>query len=68
MPETKSLESFALDTRLIRSGLHRSNHGETAEAIFLTSGFVYESAEAAERRFTGDDPGYVYSRYGNPTV
>ena len=68
MPETKSLESFVLDTRLIRSGLHRSNHGETAEAIFLTSGFVYESAEAAERRFTGDDPGYVYSRYGNPTV
>lgn len=68
MPENKSSESFALDTRLIRSGLHRSNHGETAEAIFLTSGFVYESAEAAERRFTGDDPGYVYSRYGNPTV
>ena len=60
--------SYGLDTRLIRSGLTRSEHGETSEAIFLTSGFVYESAEAAERRFTGEDPGYVYSRYGNPTV
>jgi O-succinylhomoserine sulfhydrylase len=68
MPETNLEESYALDTRLIRSGQTRSNHGETAEAIFLTSGFVYDSAEAAERRFTGDDPGYVYSRYGNPTV
>lgn len=68
MPETNPEEPYALDTRLIRSGQTRSNHGETAEAIFLTSGFVYDSAEAAERRFTGDDPGYVYSRYGNPTV
>ena len=68
MPDTNFEESYALDTRLIRSGQTRSNHGETAEAIFLTSGFVYDSAEAAERRFTGDDPGYVYSRYGNPTV
>jgi O-succinylhomoserine sulfhydrylase len=68
MPETNLEESYALDTRLIRSGQTRSSHGETAEAIFLTSGFVYDSAEAAERRFTGDDPGYVYSRYGNPTV
>ncbi len=68
MPETNFEDAYALDTRLIRSGQTRSNHGETAEAIFLTSGFVYDSAEAAERRFTGDDPGYVYSRYGNPTV
>ncbi len=68
MPENSQDNPYALDTRLIRSGFHRSNHGETSEAIFLTSGFVYESAEAAERRFTGDDPGYVYSRYGNPTV
>lgn len=68
MPETNIENAYALDTRLIRSGLTRSNHGETAEAIFLTSGFVYDSAEAAERRFTGDDPGYVYSRYGNPIV
>jgi len=68
MPETDFEDSFALDTRLIRSGQTRSSHGETAEAIYLTSGFVYDSAEAAERRFTGDDPGYVYSRYGNPTV
>ena len=61
-------ESYGVDTRLVRSGLTRSEHGETCEAIFLSSGFVYESAEAAERRFTGEDPGYIYSRYGNPTI
>ncbi|HSG94833.1 MAG TPA: PLP-dependent transferase, partial [Afifellaceae bacterium] len=42
--------------------------GETSEAIFLTQGFVYDSAEAAEARFKGDEPGFVYSRYANPTV
>lgn len=55
-------------TKLVRGGLDRSNHGETAEAMFLTSGFSYDSAEEAEGRFAGDRPGFVYSRYGNPTV
>src|SRR5690606_38643329 len=41
--------------------------GETSEAIYMTQGFVYESAEAAEARFKGDEPGFVYSRYANPT-
>lgn len=61
---------FSLDreTRAVRAGQQRSNFGETAEAIFLTSGFVYDSAEAAEARFNGEQPGYVYSRYGNPTI
>ena len=55
-------------TRLVRGGLARSAFGETAEAIYLTSGYVYEDAEQAEARFKNRDPGYIYSRYGNPTV
>ncbi len=55
-------------TRLVHAGIRRSQFAETSEAIFLTQGFVYPSAEAAEARFTGEDPGFVYARYGNPTV
>ncbi|MDX1711102.1 MAG: O-succinylhomoserine sulfhydrylase [Rhodovibrionaceae bacterium] len=55
-------------TRLVRGGTTRSEHGETSEAIWLTSGFVYDSAEEAEARFRGDRAGFMYSRYGNPTV
>jgi O-succinylhomoserine sulfhydrylase len=55
-------------TKLVRGGLNRSPHGETSEALFLNSGFVYDEPETAERRFSGDDDGYVYGRYGNPTV
>jgi len=46
----------------------RSPFGETSEGLFLTQGYVYPTAEAAEARFTGDDPGFIYSRYSNPTV
>lgn len=55
-------------TKLVRGGLDRSRHGETSEAIYLNSGFVYDEPETAERRFAGEDDGYVYGRYGNPTV
>ncbi len=55
-------------TQMIHGGTMRSQFGETSEAIFLTQGFVYDSAEAAEARFKGDDPGFIYSRYANPTV
>ncbi len=55
-------------TNLVRGGTVRSQHGETSEAIFMNSGFCYQSAEVAEARFSGDEPGFVYSRYGNPTV
>jgi len=55
-------------TRLVRGGLTRSEFGETAEAIYLTSGYVYDDAEQAEARFQNKDPGFIYSRYGNPTV
>ena len=55
-------------TRLIRGGVMRSPYGETSETLYLTQSFVYDSAEAADARFAGIDPGYIYSRYGNPTV
>ncbi|GGM82009.1 O-succinylhomoserine sulfhydrylase [Terrabacter tumescens] len=56
------------DTLAVRAGLSRSGFEETSEAIYLTSGFVYETAEAAEAAFKGDVDRFVYSRYGNPTV
>lgn len=61
-------EQFSPDTIAVRGGLTRSGFAETAEAMYLTSGFVYESAEAAEAAFTGESDRFVYSRYGNPTV
>lgn len=57
------------DTRSIHgAGEMRSQYGETSEALYLTSSYVYPSPEEAEKRFTGDSDGYVYSRYGSPTV
>jgi len=55
-------------TEMVHGGAARSQFGETSEAMFLTQGFVYDNPEAAEARFKGDDPGFVYSRYANPTV
>ena len=52
----------------MHEGTLRSQFGETSEAIFLNSGYIYASAEQAEARFKGDEDGYVYSRYANPTV
>ena len=60
--------SWRRETRLVRGGTTRSHHGETSEALYLNSGFVYQSAELAEARFKGDLDGFIYSRYGNPTV
>ena len=59
---------FRPATRLIHTGLDRTPHGETSEAIFLTSGFVYDDAEQAEATFAGTAQHYQYSRFGNPTV
>ena len=55
-------------TRLVRGATLRSSHGETSEALFMTSGYVYDSADSAEARFKGDAEGFIYSRYANPTV
>jgi O-succinylhomoserine sulfhydrylase len=56
------------ETRLVHSGTLRSQFNETSEALFLTQGYVYDSAEQCEARFSGKEPGYVYSRYSNPTM
>lgn len=55
-------------TRLIRGGTMRTAFNETSEALFLTQSFVYDTAESAVARFNGEEPGYVYSRFANPTV
>ena len=61
-------KDWEVPTRLVRGGSMRSAYGETAEALYLTQSFVYDSPEAADARFAGTDPGYIYSRYGNPTT
>jgi O-succinylhomoserine sulfhydrylase len=63
-----SMARYRPETRLVHSGSLRSQYGETSEALFLTQGFVYETAEQCEARFKGEDPGYIYSRFSNPTV
>lgn len=55
-------------TRMVHSGTQRSAFGETSEALFLTSGYVYDAPEQAEARFKGEDKGFIYTRFGNPTV
>lgn len=61
-------DDWSLATRLVQEGILRSQFGETSEAVFLNSGYVYDSPEQAEARFKGEAEGYVYSRYANPTV
>jgi O-succinylhomoserine sulfhydrylase len=56
------------ETKLVHAGTLRSSFGETSEALFLTQGYVYDSAATAEARFKGESPGYQYSRFSNPTV
>jgi O-succinylhomoserine sulfhydrylase len=61
-------KDFRPETRLVHSGTLRSQFGETSEALFLTQGYVYDSAAQAEARFKNEDPGYQYSRFANPTI
>ncbi|MCP3461599.1 MULTISPECIES: O-succinylhomoserine sulfhydrylase [unclassified Bradyrhizobium] len=63
-----SAAQYRPETRLVHSGTLRSQYGETSEALFLTQGYVYASAEECEARFKGEDPGFIYSRYSNPTI
>jgi O-succinylhomoserine sulfhydrylase len=65
---TDDPKDWEVATRLVRGGSMRSEYGETAEALYLTQSFLYDTAEAADARFAGTDPGYIYSRYGNPTT
>jgi O-succinylhomoserine sulfhydrylase len=62
------IASWSAETQLIHGGTLRSQYGETSEALFLTQGFVYASAEQAAARFTNEEPGFQYSRFSNPTV
>src|ERR1700730_5837902 len=55
-------------TQLVHDRLSRSQFGENSEALFLTQAYAYPDMETAEARMKGDAPGYVYSRYSNPTV
>ena len=61
-------QKWARQTQMVRAGTMRSNFDEMSEALFLTSGFSYESAEEAEGRFDGTREGFAYSRQSNPTV
>lgn len=65
---SKGEHDWKPSTAMVHAGTHRSEFGETSEAIYLTQGFVYETAESAEARFKGEAPGFIYSRYANPTV
>lgn len=61
-------KQYKAQTKLVRGGLFRSEHGETSEAIYMNSGYVFNNAEEAKARFAGEKDGYLYTRYGNPTV
>jgi O-succinylhomoserine sulfhydrylase len=61
-------KDYRPETRLVHAGTLRSQFGEMSEALFLTQGYIYPSAEECEARFSGKTPGYVYSRYSNPTM
>src|ERR1700728_2877663 len=65
---TNDPTNFRPATRLVHGGVQRSHHGETAEALYLTSGYVYDSAEQAEGTFAGTVEHYQYSRFANPTL
>jgi len=65
---SKAKGDWKAATKLVHGGTVRSGFGELSEALFLTQGFAYDSAEAAEARFNGDDPGFIYSRFSNPTT
>ena len=57
-----------LETKLVRGGMARTPYGEISEALFLTQSFAYDSAGAADARFAGEAPGFIYQRFGNPTT
>lgn len=61
-------EDFDFETRALRAGIHRSQFNEHSEALYLTSSFVFDSAAQAAARFANQEPGYIYSRFTNPTV
>jgi len=65
---TQDPKDWRPQTRLVRGGMARSPYGEISEALYLTQSYAYDSAAAADRRFSGEDPGFIYQRFGNPTT
>ena len=68
MGQSERERAWAPATQLVRGGIERSQHGETSEALYLTSGFVYDTAAQGNARTADEEDGYVYGRFGNPTV
>ena len=68
MKTRRDPKSLRPATQLVHGGTMRSSFGETSEALFLTQGYLYESMEQCEARFKGEAPGFIYSRFSNPTV
>ena len=66
--KTRGSKGMRAATLLVHGGSLRSQFEETSEALYLTQGYLYDTMEQAEARFKGDDPGYIYSRFANPTV
>ena len=67
-PVTGSSRTLRPATQLVHGGIMRTPFGELSEALFLTQGYAYDTMEQAEARFKGESPGFIYARYGNPTV
>ena len=68
MTDKTSPDNLHIDTLAVHVGVDRSQYGENSEALYLTSGYVQPDAATAARRFAGEEDGYTYGRYGNPTV
>ncbi|CAN5189110.1 O-succinylhomoserine sulfhydrylase [soil metagenome] len=69
MSETRSSNTpYRPETRLVHAGTLRSQFGETSEALYLTQGFIYDTAEQCEARFKGEEPGFIYGRFSNPNI
>ena len=68
MSEDSRFDDLHIETLAVRTAVERSQYGENSEALYLTSGYVQPTAAAAAARFAGDEEGYTYGRYGNPTV
>ncbi|MBC7706015.1 MAG: O-succinylhomoserine sulfhydrylase [Rhodoferax sp.] len=68
MSDKNFSDQLHIDTLAVHAGLDRSQYGENSEALYLTSGYVQPDAATAARRFSGEEEGYTYGRYGNPTV
>jgi O-succinylhomoserine sulfhydrylase len=68
MMSASAARRYRPETRLVHAGQLRSNFGETSEALYLTQGFVYASAEECAARFRGEEQGFLYSRFSNPTI